>query len=111
MYTNDYNEYQSSFNKGTLNKMKGEFFTAVFIYGFSKILAKIITILLTPFIFITYKAGRAIYNISERIIPKNVDELVTEYKSDLEEKELKTKQEYTEREFQRLFIEWKKGKK
>jgi len=91
--------------------MKSEFATAVFVYGISKILAKIITIIFAPFIFIIYKAGRAIYGISERVIPKSVDELVTEYNTSLEEKSLKDQNEYKEREFQRLFDEWKRGKK
>jgi hypothetical protein len=104
-------EYQSSLNKGTYGKLKKEAKNAFIIYGVSTILSKILTLIFYPFLFIICKIGHEVYKLSERLIPKKVDELVDEYNKDIDNTRIEEDKKELERELQRLFLEWKKGGK
>jgi hypothetical protein len=99
--------YQNNLNKSTYTKIKQEAKSALIIYGFSKILSKIITFICYPIIFLIFKIGHELYKISEYLIPKKIEELVDEYNSDIEQESFKFQKEALDREFKRLFIEWK----
>lgn len=103
--------YQNNLNKGTYSKIKKEAKNAFIIYGISTVLSKILTLMFYPFLFIICKVGHEIYKVSERIIPKSTDELVEEYRNHLAKKKVEDSRMEQEKEFHRLFLEWKKGGK
>ena len=91
----------------TSHKIKSEIKSALVIYIISAILARIITILCTPILYLIFFTVRCIIKVVHAIIPESKEEIELEHMEHEEAREQLLAQEEFQRKYSDSFKEWK----